>query len=431
MSSAKPTGGNPFSTRAALLLVLGAATIFVALLWMIGAGLAAGPANDGGNHGAGKGLNGYAALYSFLESRGVDVRRVRSPKSLKDRQLLILTPPHRATGEEIDKIVDRRRMSGPTIVVTPKWQTMRAPPSSTETRKGWVLLVGSATPEWPGFLNDVRVRIGKAGTGGQWHAKGARGTLPEPSKVLSGEGPRLVPLVTGGKGRILAAYIADGGHYPRLEAMALERPAATVKGQRRWPLIVVFEPDLLDNYGLSGFANAKFAEALVRAAMNGEEMPVAFDLTLNGHARKANLLTLAFTPPFLAATLCLLLAAAVIGWRAFLRFGPPRKSERAIAFGKRALVSNTAGLVRRARRLHLLTGPYAQHSREKISRALAIPRQPDEHALDAAIDRAIAARDPGITPFSQIAARLRGAKGPHQAVTAARELHALERKLIR
>ncbi len=160
-------------------------------------------------------------------------------------------------------------------------------------------------------------------------------------------------------------------------------------------------------------------------------MPVTFDLTLNGHARTANLLTLAFTPPFLAATLCLLLAAVVIGWRAFVRFGPPRKTTRAIAFGKRALVANSAGFVRRTRRLHLVTLPYADRARVALTRALGLARQPSVEAAELAIDRALAAHEPDAQPFSRIVARLRNAGSTTQAVTAARELHALERKLTR
>lgn len=170
---------------------------------------------------------------------------------------------------------------------------------------------------------------------------------------------------------------------------------------------------------------------LIEAPMGGERLPVNFDLTLNGHARSANLLTLAFTPPFLAATICLLLAALAIGWRAFLRFGPPTRPDRAIAFGKRALVGNAAGLIRRARRLHLLGGPYIDRARDRLVRGLGLPRHAERSATDEAIDRALAARAPEATPFSTIADRLRSGHSAHEIVKAARELHALERKLVR
>ena len=432
MSEAAP--GNPFSLRSALLLVLGGMALFVALLWMIGAGMTGGSANDGGGHGAGKGLNGFAGFVHLIESQGREVRLSRSDKAGRERGMLVLTPPAFADGDEIQRIVNQHRNNGPTLVVTPKWQAVPIPQSvrPDDAKQGWVVLSGTAGPQWEGFLDDVGVGIGPvAGGSGRWQAQGFGGLLPDPSQVLTGSGNRLVPLVTSADGGILAAYVADGGHYPMLEAMALERPAPTVRGQSRWPLIVVFEPDLIDNYGLARQENARLALLLTNAALNGEQMPVLFDLTFNGHGRSTNLLTLAFTPPFLAATLCLLLAALVIAWRAFLRFGPPRKAARAIAFGKRALVANTAGFMRRTHRLHLVTRPYADRARVTLTRALGLARQPSVEEAERAIDRALAARAPGSQSFSRIAARLRNAGSITQAVGAARELHALERKLKR
>lgn len=424
---------NPFTLRSALLLVGGGAALFVALLAMIGAGMAGPSANDGGGHGAGKGLNGFAGFARLVEAKGGEVRLSRTDKVSRERALLVLTPPAHALGSDIKRMVEQHRAMGPTIVVTPKWQADPIPAAlrPAEAREGWVELAGTAPPQWQGFLDEVGVSIGPMRDGARWQAQGFSGELPAPTQVLSGSGPRLVPLVTGADGGMLAAYVADGGHYPGLEAMALELPEATVAGQQRWPLIVVFEPDLIDNYGLAREENARLAMVLVDAATNGEAMPVVFDITLNGHERTSNLLTLAFTPPFLAATLCLLLAATVIGWRAFVRFGPPRQASRAIAFGKRALVANSAGFVRRTHRLHLVTHPYADRARVVLARALGLARQPSPEAAERAIDRALAARAPDAPPFSRIAARLRAARSITQAVAAARELHALERKLTR
>jgi hypothetical protein len=304
--------GNPFTLRSALLLVLGGAALFVALLWMIGAGLGAGSANDGGGHGGGRGLNGFAGLAQLLEQSGRTVALARTETALRQADVLVLTPPQSAEGAEIDRIVSRHRALGPTVVITPKWQAVPIPASvrPAGAKQGWVQLAGTSPPQWQGFLDDVGVAIGPMRGGSRWQAQGFGGELPEPSQVLTGSGPRLAPLVIGPDGGILAAYLADGGHYPGLEAMAIERPQATVGGQSIWPLILVFEPDLLDNYGLAREENARLAMVLLDAATNGQAMPVTFDITLNGHARSANLLTLAFTPPFLAATLCLLLA----GW---------------------------------------------------------------------------------------------------------------------
>jgi hypothetical protein len=420
---------NPFSPRAVLALVVFGAVVFVALLWMIGSGMT-GSTNDGGAHVGGKGLNGYAAFAGFLERRGYTVGRLRSEGRLDDPGLLVLTPPQTAKGKDIDAIVAKRRSVGPTLVIAPKWYAAPAQ-GAPGARRGWVSLLGTGAPAWDGFLDDVSVDIAPM-PGGRWAGAGASGRVPVAGKVESGQGRRLAPLVIGGEdGRILAAYVDDGGVYPGLERIAVKRAVRTEERTDLYPIVLVFEPDLLDNYGMAKPTSAQLADRLVQAATAGGERTVNFDLTLNGFARQPNLLTLAFTPPFLAATLCLLLAALAVGWRAFQRFGPPRAAPRAIAFGKRALVANAAGLIRRSRRLHLIAAPYATRARERLAHVLALQRQADADATEAAIDRALAARAPGAMPFSGAAARLRAARSPHDLLKAAQELHALERTLIR
>jgi len=342
--------------------------------------------------------------------------------------LLVLTPPHNVDPAELDRIVARRHVVGPTMIVTPKW--IGVPVRDQDGgRKGWVRLGGPVALDWPGFRDDISLAMRTDVP--RWSAQDLQGPLPAPQSVQSGSGARLVPLVTASDGRVLAGYIDDGGIYPALEDIALGEPSGEDWNDTTYPLILVFEPDLFDNYGMADKANALLAGRLFGAAAEEGDGSIAFDLTLNGHARSANLLTLAFTPPFLAATLCLLIAALVAGWRAFLRFGPPLRQERAIAFGKRALVANTAGLIRRARRLHLLTGPYADAARERLCRALGVPRHLDARAGEDAIDRAMAAQGLDGPPFSALAQGLREAKRPHDIIGKAMTLHGLERTLTR
>lgn len=425
---------SPFDPRVVLAMVLFGALVFVALLWMIGAGMTGGSTNDGGGHVGGKGLNGYAALSGYLERRGYSVRRTQNEGALDKPGLLVLTPEHFTEGEKIEGIVSKRRYIGPTLIISPKWRASPAPQQMKGAKPGWVVIGSAAPPEWRGFLDDIGVNVAQEGngTGAGWHADGMDGQLPDAKQVLAATGESLIPLVESRPGgRILAALVDDDGIYPKLENMALSGDTGEGDDKGRYPLVVVFEPDLLDNYGMAKPENARLAEKLFDAAGQGANKQVTFDLTLNGHGRSANLLTLAFQPPYLAATLCLLIAALAAGWRAFLRFGPARKSGPAIAFGKRALVSNAAALVRRTRRLHLIGGPYAEHARERLARALALPRMADAEATEAAIDRALAGRRGDAPPFSVIAARLRAARGPWDMLRAAQELHSLERTLKR
>jgi hypothetical protein len=365
--SARAAG--PFSPRVALGLVLFGALCFVALLWIIGSGMDNPAPRSSGAHVQGKGLTGYAALGQYLEKRGYTVTPVQSRGALDQPGVLILTPEHATNGDELSQVVEARRFTGPTIVVLPKWLAIPLPKGTPKAKDGYVRLLDVMPPNWSGFYDNIQLQSGALETGqrpGGWSGVGLSGQLPDPSEVFSGRGRGLVPLVTGdGGGQVLAGYVADGGDYPRLRALAVDyvdspEELEEVEDPPDYPVIFVFDADLFNNYGMSRQSNALLAEKLIQAALDGDPRKVAFDLTLAGYGRSPSLLALAFTPPFLAATLCLLLAAAVALWRAYQRFGPPLIAGRALAFGKRELVGNAAGLIQRARRLHLLGAPYAR-----------------------------------------------------------------------
>ncbi len=434
MSGGSDDGG--FSPPVVLGLVLFGAAAFIALLWMIGSGMADRDPNASGAHVAGKGLNGYAALARFMDERGWEVSQARSRGALKQGGLLVLTPLHWSDPDEIEAAVKLHRQSGPTLVIMPKWLTATLPRRTVKVKEGWVSLVEADSPRWPGFHDEISVDLSPmrgSGKTAAWSGAGLSGALPVSEKVASGAGDELTPLVEGDQnGRMLAAYLGyDGGDTDGLDAIALEEGIGPGDDQALFPLIFVFEPDLLNNYGFSDLANAQLAERIALAAIDGGEKKLIFDLTLPGYARSENLLTLAFTPPFLAATLCLLLAAAVLLWRALNRFGPPLAAGRGIAFGKRALVANAAGLVRRARRLHLVGPPYADAARERLVRALALPHRLDPAQAEKAIDRALAARAPEAQAFSAASAAMRTARRPADLLRAAQTLHSLERILTR
>ncbi len=430
---------SPFSPRVMLGLVLFGALAFLAMLWMIGSGMDDPAPGARGAHAMGKGLDGYAALNHYLDKRGFDVSEVQSRAALKRPGVLILTPMHFSDPEELNTVVNNRREVGPTIIILPKWISAPLPRKSAKVKEGFVDLVDAVPPQWKGFYDDISLNRGALETGaepGGWEGAGLDGRLPLTKPVFSGEGDALIPLVFGkGTDQVLAGYIADGGDYPLLRAISddYEDYQGPFDGETAhpWPVIMVFDADLFNNYGLARQENALLAEKLIIAALNGGEKTVIFDLTLNGYGRSQSLLSLAFTPPFLAATLCLIMAAAVALWRAYQRFGPPVLTGRTIAFGKRTLVANAAGLVQRARRLHLLGPPYADAARERLVRALALPARLSHAEAEKAIDRAQAARAPDSPPFSQLAAQMRAARKPTDMLRTARQLHALERTLTR
>ena len=430
--SARSATDPAFSPRTVLGLLLVGLLGFVVLLYALGNDSGGGDANNGGGHAGGKGLNGYAALYALLQADGHPVGQVRSESDLDEAGLLILTPPAAIDGKELAAIVDKRRYLGPTLIIAPKWAA--GPAQSQNAGKGWVTLNGVLPLQWPGFHDEIGVSATteeQNKPAGGWSAGGRKGPLPNDKVVLSAAGDTLEPLVESGDGRILAAWLYSGDEYhPALEKFAGYEVVEGATGDGTFPVVLVFEPDLLNNYGLADERTAMLARDLVLAASaNTDDARILFDLTQNGFGGTQNLLTLAFRPPFLAATICLLLAGLALAWRAFNRFGPPRRRERAIALGKSALVENSAGVIRRTGRVHLVAAPYADAARDRIALALGLPRGVEPEVTEAAIDRAQDRRGIGGPAFSSAAAALRAAAKPHEVARRAAVLQSIERGL--
>ena len=436
MSAAASRNGSPFHPRVVLAMLLIGALAFLAALYFIGVGETSGEDNDGGGHGAGAGLVGYAALARLLEADGHNVQLIRNPGQLHENGLLILTPPAFADAKDIDQIVQRRRYAGPTLIVLPKWNAMRVPPQlKVKARKGWVVVFGTDSPGWAKEILSAAMepQIVDRSTGSPptWHGLGGTGKFPDARAIQTVTSGKLTALVKDDKGQDLVSFLDDGGHYPDLVRLAGESPPASedAGNEGLQPVIVVAEPDLVDNYALADRDRAMLALRIVDAATGGEKLPISFDLTLNGLGSPKNLFTLAFTPPFLAATLCLLIAAIVVAWRAFRRFGPPMAEEPAIAFGKRQLALNGANLIQRARRLHLLGAPYAALCRARLARSLGLKPISDTERMEAEIDRVLTARSlPG---FRENIDALRTADSPHDLLRRAHALKQIERKLER
>lgn len=416
------SGNAAFSRGGAFALILGGFALFLALVWLIGSGEGIGGDNNGEAHAASKGLNGYAGLVRLAEASGYDVTRSRSPADLETDGLLVLTPPFDTDPAELGRLLAKREDIGPTLVILPKWSALRPPPNvPSEVRErfkpGWVILDNAYAAAWTaelrapyGFTHGVEL-LDKGGRT-RWSGLGLSGSLPTTSVGHASDKALHETLVSDAAGRVLAMRVVG-------------KEGTDFHENAHWTVFLA-EPDLANNYGLADRQRAAAIMALLdAAAYDGDIERVTFDLTLNGFGASENLLTLAFRPPFLAATLCLLLALLFIGWRFFKRFGgAAAESGPAIAFGKAQLIANGAGLILRARRFHLLGAPYAALSARRLAERLGLA-QPDAATIDAALAR----RLPLEEPFSRRAARLEAAGRPADILGAAQALADLDTRL--
>ncbi len=438
MSRAMSRTANPFSAGAVVALLLVGGGAFLLFLYAIGAGWT-GDRMRATAHANSNALDGFSALVDLLERRGhtVHVERAASPGD-DFEALLVLTPAADTDPAELQSMIEARQFVGPTIVILPKWQSASLPPDAPDdTPDDWVeLLPANAAPTLFDQTDVIEALTWAQGHTTGWRGLGLAGDLPNENfvqAITEDPGKALIPLISDGEGDLLAGYLNRGGFHPALANAAGIGFDPNIKDQQDgdiYPLIVVAEPDLLNNYGMADETRAMAAVALVEVAMEDADMPVVFDMTMQGLGHSDNLLTLAFRPPFLAATLCLLAAMLVIGWRAFRRFGPPLAEEPAMAHGKTQLARNGAALVERTRRWHLLGTPYAAMIAARIAAALQI-READPQAREAAIDTAMATRGLEAQRFSARAAALRNARRPAEIVRAAHALRLIERTLVR
>ncbi len=407
---------SPFGKATLLFVVLVGFATFLALLYFLSGGDDGERDNNGAAHAASTGLNGYAGLVRLLDKEGYDVTNSRSPSGLETGGLLVLTPPSYMNPDDISDILWDREYRGPTLVILPKWWAQLPPrnlPDETadKFKRGWVQLGDGFPVGWSKelpkpFSFEHKVEEIKQDEEPDWSGFGLSGELPTRTIGYVETNEAFEPLITDAAGHVLAMNVLgeeDSDYY----------------NDAQWTIFVA-EPDLMNNYGLADKDRAAAALALIQEAGYGPETQVTFDLTLNGFGGTMNLLTLAFRPPFLAATLCLLLAIFIVGWRAFMRFGPAAASGPDIAFGKRRLVGNGAGLIVRAGRLRLLAEPYAALSAARVARAMGLAK-PDPEAIDAAMQ----SRLPQEEPFTHRTAKLRNATSATEIVRAAKSLSGL------
>ncbi|MFN7127447.1 MAG: DUF4350 domain-containing protein [Brevundimonas sp.] len=405
MSRSSKPGGDGFSPIAMIVVVL----ISVVALAGLGVLSAYAPelrsGNDGGGHALSRSSTGFGGLPSLLRGLGVPVvlnRGVLTEAS--DDSLLILTPSAQTKPEKIDDI----EHYGATLIVLPKWASM-----PDEDHPGWVRTLGAQPPQMvlAALPKDLREDLGMTERKGRAtialrRPDGAAFGKPVQIEALRTlEGPAWIPVVIDDRGRAVLAMHREHRTY------------------------VLADPDLIDTAALKSLNGATTAVALIDLIRVGDA-PVVFDLTLHGFQRTRNLLRLMLEPPLVGMTLVLVALAAFAGFQAAVRFGPAREKGRVIALGKRGLADNTAGLIRLAGREHRMAAPYALLVRAAVTRAIGAPRNLDEAALNAFLDRV--GRTIGTTEsYTALAEQARAAKSPADLMRVAGALHRWNQELTR
>jgi hypothetical protein len=372
-----PDRSQAFSPRTILALVAVGLVSFSGLAVLAAYAPELRTGGDPGAHALSSSAVGFKGAVIMLQAEGAPTVVSRATPKKNSADLLILTPQMDTTEQNLEPFALQSRK----LIVLPKWTV-------------------AAQPLHPGFVNKL----------GVWeNSQAATALLNRYAKttemlrrtgvsrpVLRGDpsfgADAVLPL--GDVDRLQT--VAPGGEW---DPMLSDEQGDIVLGRSRTQdgVYLLADPDLLNNQGLANLDNARAGMAIINTLRAGQG--VSFDVTLNGFTRGRGIGRLVLEPPWLAATLCGVAAALLMGLHGLARFGPTLTRGRAIALGKRALVDNSAGLVRMARREPELAPAYATLTRSLIRRYVgagdraATGGENDRWLADLASQRGAAAPD--------------------------------------
>lgn len=385
-----------FSPRTVLALVLVGIVSFASLAVLSANAPEMRLGQDPGGHALSSSAIGFRGAVILLEEMGapVEVNR-QDPRRLQaDPELVrVLTPGWKSEGKELAAFP----RAGKTLVVLPKWRTARDPIRPGRLRK---VELGASDAQVTALLGPFAARTQVA------HRKGL--ARPRLRRVGPAVGAPELPL-----GEIDRLQTLSGEDWIPLYVDELGR-TVVAQSRKRPDVVVLADPDLLNNQGIDSLANARAGLTVIGPLdrKNG----VSFDVTLNGLKQGRSIGRTLLQPPWLAATLCAVAAALLMGLHALARFGPARERGRAVALGKQALVDNSAGLVRMARREPEMAADYVALTRSLIARAAGSDRADDAWLEELARLR-------GAAPPAELAAEAGRAKTRDELLAAARKLH--------
>jgi len=350
-----------FNARTMLLITAIGALAFIAML-VLGAyapDLRSG--RNGGSHALSNGATGFSGIVKLVQETGRNPLIVRSDPDLQSEDLTVISPEHGWT--DLSEVLGRRGARA-TLLVLPKWDA-----APDKQRPGWVRVSGLLPAADPArtLYPATPFTIAREKTHG------------EPLRTLAAGAPAEL--------QFLAPSVLQTVGSKDIEPLIVNARGAIVLGKlKRGQFYILADPDLLNNHGMGDERQARAALALLDFLNSTGATAIRFDVTTNGLGRSRSPLKLAFDAPFLAVTLTIFAAMLLAGWQALVRFGPVRRPERAIAFGKAALVDNSAALIRKAGREAHLGGRYVDVIRDRAVALFRLPPSLDSQTLESRLE---------------------------------------------
>ena len=151
---------------------------------------------------------------------------------------------------------------------------------------------------------------------------------------------------------------------------------------------ILSEPDLVNTMAFNTQGGAQLANVILNEIIREGDLDtisVDFDVSLHGVEDSRNIIKLMVTPPFLAATLCLLAAGGLVAWQGFNRFGDPARLRPDYAQGPVSLAQTAAEFMGIANRAHRTGAEYADLIRRQVAAHLGYRDKANAH-IDTLLD---------------------------------------------
>jgi hypothetical protein len=280
---------------------------------------------------------GFQGAVELLRAMGLGVVSRQAPAGSgvgPDHPLLLAEPDPRAGGgsERLRTLwQEAEDRKAPLVLVLPKW----SPGEPQKNRPDWLAHVELMPLVWVerplGRLRDserpFEVQRFKGAKDCQAAWQGDEEPVPvnidtEDVVQLLRPEERLEPVIQCAGGLLVA-----------------RRPAAGKQPQ----VVVIADPDLLNNHGLGRGENAAAVYQIFSRTLGARG--VVFDETIHGFNRTPGLIAEALRFPMVLAVLQGLILLGVVLWAGMGRFGKPLPAAAGLAAGKAVLIGNTAELL--------------------------------------------------------------------------------------